>query len=81
VKQFSTECGLKRSWLHRFAGFLYSVYFIAQALDSIYRGSVPKKLILRCVLRDVLRRSNASKTEMICAGVDLTFAARANDVA
>ena len=63
------------------AGFLYSVYFIAQALDSIYRGSFARNLILRCALCDILGRSNTSKTEMIRAGVDLTFAARANDVA
>jgi hypothetical protein len=36
VKRFSTECELKRSWLHRFAGFLYSVYFIAQAEKRIF---------------------------------------------
>jgi hypothetical protein len=39
VKRFSTEWELKRSWLHRFAGFLYSVYFIAQAGKThIYLG-------------------------------------------
>src|SRR5262249_5706642 len=33
-----------------------------------------------CLLRDILRRSNTSKTEVICAGVDLPFPASANDV-
>jgi hypothetical protein len=39
------------------------------------------KLILRRALRNILRRSDASKTEMIRSGVDLTFAASADDVA
>jgi hypothetical protein len=40
-----------------------------------------RNLILHCLLRDFLRRLDASKPEVICAGVDLTFAARADDVA
>ena len=38
-------------------------------------------LILYFLLRDVLHRSDASKTKVIRAGVDIAFAARANDVA
>ena len=34
MKQFSTESGLKGWWLHKFAGFLYSVYLIAQVVDK-----------------------------------------------
>ena len=115
MKQFSTESGLKGWWLHKFAGFLYSVYLIAQVVDkyivcavkdesdigapgialkgradpnnSICRSGAKRipcssgKLILPRGLRDILRRSHAPKTKVICAGVDFTFAARANDVA
>src|SRR5947208_1062364 len=38
------------------------------------------KLILCRSLSDLLGQSNASKTQVICAGVDLTFAAGADDV-
>lgn len=38
-------------------------------------------LILCFLLRDILRRSDASKSEVICARVDIALAARANDVA
>jgi hypothetical protein len=48
---------------------------------SLIKGPFIKNLILRFLLRNILRRSDASKTKVICAGVDLTFAARANDVA
>ena len=34
MKQFPAESVLKSSLLHKFAGFLYSVYFIAQAVDK-----------------------------------------------
>ena len=48
---------------------------------SITGQSFPKSSILRRALRDILQRSDASKAEVIRAGVDLTFAARADNIA
>jgi hypothetical protein len=101
---------------------VYSVYFIAQAVnkyivfsdnDELHLGAagiaptgrtdpsfvdrfgsyslrcasgitkgflIETNLILRCLLRDIIGRSNTSKTEVICSGIDFTFAARPNDV-
>ena len=51
---------------------------VALALAKIGSSSAAEPL--RRALRDILRRSDASKTDVICARVDLAFTARANDV-
>src|SRR4030095_932621 len=51
------------------------------ASGLIKRSPFINNLILCFLLRDILRRSDASKSEVICARVDIALAARANDVA
>jgi hypothetical protein len=48
--------------------------------SGLSKGSLQRNLILRCLLRDIFGRLDASKTEVICAGIDLAFAARSNDI-